>query len=228
MSTQMKTLIAMLTALILAPLAYGAGSGPMSGGADTGGMTSAPRMTPQQMAAKSYNAGLNHKKRAQEYEEKAAAAKDDKDRQKQLAKAKSQYEDGIDDYRKAIGYDNHAYQAMNELGFSYRKVGDYDNAVKAYDAALFVKPDFSPAIEYRAEAYLALAMFQQVKDAYLSLVRTDQDQAAALMRAMETWLQTHQADATADAKAFGDWISERKAVAMNTQSLSTNNVHAWN
>ena len=78
MSTQMKTLIAMLTALILAPLAYGAGSGPMSGGADTGGMTSAPRMTPQQMAAKSYNAGLNHKKRAQEYEEKAAAAKDDK------------------------------------------------------------------------------------------------------------------------------------------------------
>jgi tetratricopeptide (TPR) repeat protein len=218
-----------LAALMLAaPLAFGSGSGPMSGGGDTGGMTQAPRMTPQQMAANSYNAGLNHKKRAQEYEDKAAAAKDDKDRAKQLAKAKDQYQDAIEDYRKAIGYDVRAYQAMNEMGYAYRKSGDYDMAVKAYNSALAVKPDFAPAIEYRAEAYLALSMFQQVKDSYVALFGKDQDQAAALMRAMEAWLQTHQADTTADAKAFSEWIMERKAVAMNTQSLSTNNVHAWN
>ena len=128
------TLAAVL--LAAAPFAFGAGSGPMSGGGDTGGMTSAPRMTPQQMSARSYNAGLKHKERAQEYEAKAAAAKDDKDREKQLGKAKDQYEDAIDDYRKAIGYDNRNYQAMNELGFAYRKSGNYDDAVKAYNAAL--------------------------------------------------------------------------------------------
>jgi tetratricopeptide (TPR) repeat protein len=185
-------------------------------------------MTPQQMAANSYNAGLKHKERAQEYEAKAATAKDDKDRDKQLAKAKSQYEDAIDDYRKAIGYDNHTYQAMNELGYAYRKTGDYEKAVTAYDAALAAKPGFAPAIEYRAEAYLAQSKFKEVQDAYLALVRTDQDQAAALMRALDAWLATHQQDATADAKAFSDWILERKAVAMNTQTLSTNNVHSWN
>ena len=65
--------------LAVAPFAFGAGSGPMSGGGDTGGMTSAPRMTPQQMAARSYNAGSSTKKRAQDYEAKAATAKDDKD-----------------------------------------------------------------------------------------------------------------------------------------------------
>jgi tetratricopeptide (TPR) repeat protein len=217
-----------VAALTATPIAYGNGSGPMSGGGDTGGMTAAPRMSAQQMAAKRYNAGLNHKKRAQEYEEKAAAASDDKSRDKQLAKAKGQYEDAIDDYKKAIGYDNQLYQAMNELGYAYRKSGDYQMAVKAYDAALAVRSDFSPAIEYRAEAYLALSMFQQVKDAYLALVRSDQDQAAALMRAMEAWLQTHPDKTTADAKAFSEWVLERKAVAINTVSLSTNNVREWN
>jgi tetratricopeptide (TPR) repeat protein len=214
--------------LAVAPFAFGSGSGPMSGGGDTGGMTSAPRITPQQMAVRSYNAGLKHKERAQDYEAKAAEAKDDKDKQKQLSKAKDQYEDSIDDYRKAIGYDNRAYQAMNELGFAYRKTGSYEDAVKAYNAALAVKSDFAPAIEYRGEAYLALSQFKQVQDSYLALVRADQDQAAALMRAMEAWLNTHQENSTADAKAFSDWVLERKAVAVNTVSLSTNNVRPWN
>ncbi len=228
MNTQYKQLLIFVAALSLAPLVQASGSGPMSGGGDAGGMTSAPRITPQQQAARSYNAGLNHKKRAVQYEAKAATAKNDNDRDKQLGKAKSQYEDAIDDYKKAIGYDLHAYQAMNEMGYALRKIGDFEMAVKAYNTALAVKPDYAPAIEYRAEAFLALSQFQQVKDSYLALVRADQDQAAALMRAMEAWLQTHQESAAGDAKAFGDWIVERKAVAENTVSLSTNNVRAWN
>lgn len=219
-----------LTALLFAaPLAFGSGSaGPMSGGGDTGGMTSAPRLTPQQRAAASYNAGINHKKRAQDYEDKAATATDDKDRKKQLDKAKDQYDDAIDDYKRAIGYDPTLYQAMNELGYAYRKVGNYQDSIKAYDQALQVRPNFPQAIEYRAEAYLGLSMFKEVQDSYLALVRTDQDEAAALMRAMEAWLQTHQENQTPEQKAFNAWIVERKAVAMNTQSLTTNNVKNWN
>ena len=220
-----------LTALMLAatPLAFGSASGgPMSGGADTGGMTSAPRMTPQQRAANSYNAGLNHKKKAQEYEQKAAATTDAKDRDKLLEKAKGQYEDAVDDYKKAIKIDPMQYQAMNEMGYAYRKAGNFKDSVDAYNQALKVKPDFAPAIEYRAEAYLGLSMFKEVQDAYLSLVRTNQDEAAALMKALESWQQSHQDEANPDVKAFNDWIVERKAVAMTTQTLSTNNVHAWN
>lgn len=230
-SLNISGLVTILAALTLTtPLVHGAGSGPMSSGGGTGvGSTmQSPRKTPQQMAVSSYNAGLKHKKRAQEYEEKAAIAKNDKDRAKQLTKAKSQYEDAVDDYRKSIGYDATAYQAMSELGYAYRKGGDYENAVRAYNTALLVKPGFAPAIEYRGEAYLALSMFKDVKDAYLELFRADQDQAATLMRAMEAWQVLHQEDAAPEAQAFSEWVLERKAVAVNTQSLSSNNVHAWN
>lgn len=222
-------LVMMLTALSLTtPFVYGAGSGSMPSGGSSGGMTQAPAKTPQQMAVTSYKAGLNHKKRAQEYEAKAASAKNDNDRAKQLAKAKSQYEDAVDDYRKSIGWDNAAYQAMNELGYAYRKIGDYENSVRAYNTALGIKPDFAPAIEYRAEAYLALSKFDDVKGAYLELFRSDQDLAATLMQAMEAWQVLHQEDAAPEVKAFSEWVLERKAVAGNTQSLSLNNVHPWN
>jgi tetratricopeptide (TPR) repeat protein len=225
--TKLSIVFAALT--LAAPLAFGSGSpGPMSGGGDTGGMTSAPRMTPQQRAVSSYNAGLNHKKRAQEYEDKAATASTDKDRQKQLDKAKDQYEDAVDDYKKAIGYDQTMYQAMNELGFALRKVGNYKDSIAAYNMALQVRPNFPQAIEYRAEAYLGLSMFKEVQDSYLALVRANQDEAAALMRALEAWMQLHQENQTPDQKAFNDWIIERKAVAMNTQSLTNNNVKSWN
>ena len=122
MTKIMGMLILMATSgLLTAPVVYGASSGPMGGGGMTPPSSSAqmpdtPHKTPQQMAVSSYNAGLNHKKHAQEYENKAATAKNDKDRDKQLAKAQSAYKDAIEDYKKAIGYDNTAYQAMNELG----------------------------------------------------------------------------------------------------------------
>ncbi|HEY6599520.1 MAG TPA: tetratricopeptide repeat protein [Pseudomonadales bacterium] len=223
----MTKLPMMLITLLLTQFVYGAGSGPMGGDMPSSG-TQETRKTPMQMAVSSYNAGLNHKKRAQQYEDKAAVAQNDKDREKQLSKAQSQYKDAIEDYKKAIGYDNTAYEAMNELGYAYRKSGDYDNAVRAYNAALTVKPGFAPAIEYRGEAYLAQSRFKDVQEAYLELVRTDADQAAALMIAMEAWQELHATNATGEAKEFAQWVQERKAVAANTLSLSTNNVHSWN
>jgi len=213
-----------LTLLIGSLAAFGAGSGPMDGG----GMSGAPSVqrTPQQLAARSYNAGLNHKKRAAQYEEKATRAKNDNERDKLLAKAKSQYEDSIDDYKKAIGYDNRSYQAFNELGYALRKTGDYQTAVKAYDAALSLKADFAPAIEYRGEAYLALGQLDAAKEAYLALFRADQDQAATLLSAMESWAGANAASGP-DAQAFADWVAERKRVAAQTQSLSMNNTRDW-
>jgi tetratricopeptide (TPR) repeat protein len=215
-----------LMMLATAPLAYGAGSGGMSGGGDMGASAPAAR-TPKQMEAASYNAGLNHKKRAAQYETKAASAKNAKDRDKQLAKASEQYLAAIDDYKKAIGYNNRSYQALNELGYALRKSGDYASAVQAYDAALLVNADFAPAIEYRGEAYLALGMFPQVQETYLALFRTDQDHAATLLQAMEAWVQAQPEQATPEAKAFSEWVVERKSVAAQTQSLSQNNVRDW-
>jgi tetratricopeptide (TPR) repeat protein len=218
----MKHLLASIL-MVCASVALGAGSGPMGGG---GSDIPTVERTPEQLAVRSYNAGLNHKKRAAQYEEKAAKAKDAKDRDKLLAKAKQQYEDSIDDFKRAFGHNNRSYHALNELGYALRKTGDYQTALEAYDAALSLKPGFTPALEYRGEAYLALGQLAAVKETYLNLFRIDQDQAATLMRAMETWAAANGA-ANDSAKAFADWIVERKRIAGQTQSLSLNNAHDW-
>ena len=46
--------------------------------------------------------------------------------------------------------------AHNLLGFAYRKLGDYDRALKAYDRALELNPHHRGALEYLGEAYLEL------------------------------------------------------------------------
>ena len=45
--------------------------------------------------------------------------------------------------------DRKFHQAYNEIGFANRMLGNYDDALKAYDKALKLEPDFPHAIEYR-------------------------------------------------------------------------------
>lgn len=206
----------MIFAALLAVGAHGAGSGMSSGG---GGSVDLPSRSPEQMAASSYNAGLKHKKRALSYAQQAATATKDKDRDKYTKRSRDQFEDSVADYKKAIGYDNRMYQAMNELGFSYRKLGKLEDSIRAYNTALFVKPDFAPAIEYRAEAYLTLGLIEETKAAYLELFRLDQAQAGLLMQAIDEWLATH-VDQSAETQAFADWVAERKQLAAVTQAVT--------
>jgi tetratricopeptide (TPR) repeat protein len=46
--------------------------------------------------------------------------------------------------------------AYNLMGFAYRKLGDYDQALQAYDWALKLNPHHRGALEYLGEAYLEL------------------------------------------------------------------------
>jgi tetratricopeptide (TPR) repeat protein len=46
--------------------------------------------------------------------------------------------------------------AYNLMGFAYRKLGDYDQALQAYDRALGLNPHHRGALEYLGEAYLEL------------------------------------------------------------------------
>ena len=50
---------------------------------------------------------------------------------------------------------NHA-DAQNLLGYSYRKLGDLDNAIVHYSAALDINPRHRSAHEYIGEAYLEI------------------------------------------------------------------------
>jgi tetratricopeptide (TPR) repeat protein len=46
--------------------------------------------------------------------------------------------------------------AYTRLGFAYRKQGDYERALEAYDNALDLNPHHRGALEYLGEAYLEL------------------------------------------------------------------------
>lgn len=71
--------------------------------------------------------------------------------------AKTMAEDGK--YAEAIAAMNALNKpedprVLNWLGFSHRKMGKVEEALAFYDKALTLAPEFTPAHEYRGEAYL--------------------------------------------------------------------------
>ena len=111
------------------------------------------------------------------------------------------------------------------MGFALRKTGDYARALEMYDKAISMAPGFfSEAVEYRAEAYLALNRLDDARQAYLDLFAADRKQADILMAAMKTWVEAHRGDAAgvdpAAVSAFDKWIGEREGLAKQTRLMA--------
>ena len=88
--------------------------------------------------------------------------------EEQFAKAVKAVEKGA--YRRAIRLldavlleQSGNADALNYMGFSYRKLGDYKNAVAYYEAALRENPDHRGANEYLGEAWLELGKPDKAK-----------------------------------------------------------------
>jgi tetratricopeptide (TPR) repeat protein len=123
------------------------------------------------------------------------------------------------------------FQAWGGLGYAYRKTGNYPLALEAYDKALALKDSYTPAIEYRAEAYLGVNRLADVKTAYMTLFTADRPRADELAAAMEAWVEKRKADpAGVDPAAvdeFAKWVVERKQLASQTSSLRDPNAPRW-
>ena len=169
-------------------------------------------------ASAHYQRGLSAQERALAREAAAARADGTADRTAQLAAADAAFEEAVTYFGKALKLQLDHYEAANELGYSLRKTGDYRKALGAYNFALTIKPDFYPAVEYRGEAYLALGMIEQAKDAYLTLFMNDPQLAAQLLQAM--------ADAEVDAD-FSAWVEERQAIAAATPGADMPAKASW-
>jgi tetratricopeptide (TPR) repeat protein len=183
-----------------------------------------PTASPEQEAVEYYNDGISYRDKADKNEKEAAAENDAAKKAKLLEKSKSRHESSIKKYLRAVAKNPQMVPAWGSLGYAYRKTGNLPLALEAYDRALALEKNYTPAIEYRAEAYLGLGRLDEVKSAYMTLFNTDRKRADQLTSAIDRWLEKKKADPTgidpAKLEEFGKWAAERKQLAAQTSSLT--------
>ena len=194
-----------------------------SGGRPSGSpRVDAPQLTPQQKAVQHYNRGLKNRDKAWKHEEKAEKQSNESKRSKELEKAQKQFHKAIKEFRSATSLVPTFHQAYSSLGYALRRTGQFEDSLQAYNRALGLHPGYVEAIEYRAEAYLGLNRLDEVKVAYLQLVRQDAEQAGKLMEAMKAWVGERREDNKVDAatvEEFAKWVAERDSIATTTSSV---------
>jgi tetratricopeptide (TPR) repeat protein len=221
----MRTLIRPFAfALLLAATctAFGAGGGPMPSNQPS--MQTREPPSPEEQARTIYNAGVRAVDKANELSADAARQTDPKKQQKALDKAHNAYAGALKKFAKATEMQPAMYEAWNYLGFTNRKLGNYQAALSAYDRALSLKPGYAEAIEYRGHAYLGLNRLSEAKEAYLTLFAGNRKLAAQLLTAMQEWVGAHQGAGAgvdgASVESFASWVNERSAIASQTAGLT--------
>ena len=176
------------------------------------------------MAARlAYNVGYEDFEKAQATEVAAAKLTGAPAKAAQ-AQALQSYAAARTQFEAATKADASLKEAWNLVGYTSRRLGEYDKSLVAYEQALALNPTYSEAIEYRAEAYLALNRLDDAKAAYLTLLANARPHAAVLLQSMQQWLVERRKQpagvAAADLDAFARWVDERAAVASQTASLA--------
>ena len=201
-------------------LAAGSGPAPTPSAPRT---PSAPSMTPQERAAMKYNSGLKQQEKGDALSKEAESAPDAKKKEKAQTQARKAYGKARSEFEAAVKLDAGNYQAHGALGYVLRRLGEYDASLQAYERALQIKPGFTPAVEYRAEAFLGLNRIEDAKSAYMELFAADRPRANMLAAAMQKWLDGRRAApgpvdaATLD--GFAKWLEQRKEIASQTSAL---------
>lgn len=178
---------------------------------------------PEQQAVELYNEGIAYRDKAEKLEKEAAAAPDAKKKEKLERQALDRHESSIKKFIQATEKNPRLFQAWGSLGYAYRRTGKYADALAAYDKALALEQGYTPAIEYRAEAFLALNRLDDVRSAYMTLFRMDRARADELAAAIEKWVEKKRAEPgsldPAAFEGFASWAAERKRIAAQTSSL---------
>jgi tetratricopeptide (TPR) repeat protein len=203
------------------PSAWANGGGGMS-------MPSVPAMprtqTPQQKARDAYNDGVREVKKADKAQSTALEASDAGKKDKAAHEAHDRYASALAKFRQAVELDDTLHEAWNYVGYTNRKLGNYDDALAAYGKALALKPGYPDALEYRGEAYLGLNRIADARQAYLDLYAGNRALAGKLLTAMKDWAAAQRANPADTSAASLDeldkWIQERTQIAAQTAALT--------
>jgi tetratricopeptide (TPR) repeat protein len=215
-----------VSALLLLPAA-----GLADGGASLPRPQARQALTPDQEAVELYNDGNAYRDKAASLEKEAATETDAKKKEKLEKKAFERHEGSIKKFMAATEKNPKMFQAWGNLGYAYRKTGKYAESLQAYDRALEIQPGYTPALEYRGEAYLGLNRLDDVKNSYMTLFNNDRARADELAAAIDQWIQKKRTEpGGVDAAAldsFAAWASERKQLASQTSALTLPQPPRW-
>ena len=182
-------------------------------------------VTPEEQARDDYNAGVRPVEKADELAADAVRQADERKKAKARSKAEQAYNIGDEEIRAApreLQPSN--YQAWNYVGYTNRKLGNYDAALAAYDRALKLKPDYAEAIEYRGHAYLGTQSPGRSERGLPRVVCRQPQLAATLLAAMQEWVGEHRGNAAGvdgpTLESFASWVSERSTIASQTAALT--------
>lgn len=224
-----------LFALLAAPALMASGPGGGGGGMGSAPMPSIQQRSPHDQAVDYYN---NAERRIDGLtkthdEMKAASASDPQKAAKLQAKLAKGLENAAADLERAVKNDPQLFQAWSELGFTYRKMGKFKESLEAYDKSLAIQPDYTPALEYRAEAYLGLNRIDDARKTYTDLFSMDRPKADALLIAMKSFVAARHADAAgldaAQLDALDKWVAQREIIHNQTVALTaqTSSFRSW-
>jgi len=189
------------------------------------------KLSPEQEAVRAYNDGMDYTVKADKLVKEAAEESDAAKKEKLAKKSLGKYADAADKFVEATKKNPKLFQAWGSLGYAYRKGGKYTDALSAYDKALELEPGYTPAIEYRAEAYLELDRLDDVEQAYMTLFQHDRPRADELDAAIQKWLEKRKGSpgtldqATFD--RFSAWAAERHQLASQTSELRLPSRAGW-
>jgi tetratricopeptide (TPR) repeat protein len=188
---------------------------PDDGGGNRGARPAGPaapapvRLDPTQ-AKKDFNVGFEEYQMATGLEN-ASAGRTGEDAQRARDAVKAGMTRARDKFRVAVAADPNMKEGWNMLGYTSRKLGDYEESLTAYDKALALAPDYPEAIEYRAELFLLTGRLADVKTAYASLLKSSPSYAGVLKTSMQDWLKAKKtAPGVDDAQRaeFAAWVAK--------------------
>jgi tetratricopeptide (TPR) repeat protein len=218
----MRTRLVLASCVLVSavPAAWAAGGAPMS----MPSMSSSREQSPEDQAKSVYNDGVRDVRKADRFDASATQLSDPKKKEKALHEAHDHYAASLTKFMQAAKLDPNMHEAWNYVGYTNRKLGNYDVALAAYERALALHPGYPEALEYRGEAFLALNRISDAQQAYLDLFAVNRGLADRLLTTMKSWIDgqrtaTAGADATA-VDALDKWVQERVQIAGQTASLT--------
>jgi len=188
-----------------------------------------PVQTPQDKAREAYNDGVHEVKKADKAFGAAADASDAGKNTRAAQEAHELYGSAHGKFALAAQLDPSLSEAWNYVGYTARKLGNYDEALGAYDTALKLKPGYADALEYRGEAFLGLNRIPDAQQAYLDLYAGNRALAAKLLTAMKSWVAAQRASPSATNVSLDEldkWITERAQIAGETAALTREGTRA--